>query len=106
MPTAVELKSTLIRRRRGKVLRLLQSAAPMALPDADDLYRLLQDTGESLTIYEVHELVRDLKQRGCMAYEAKRDRNNELPTLRWLRLEPRGRDVIEGTIQDPAIDVI
>jgi len=106
MPTPTELRATLTRRRRGKVLRLLSIVAPMAVADADDLYRLLQDTCESLTIYEVHELLRDLKQRGCITYEAKRDPRQDLPTLRWLRLAPHGRDVIEHTVEDPAIDLI
>jgi Fe2+ or Zn2+ uptake regulation protein len=101
-----ELKAQQTRLRRGKILRLLETAAPLAIADAQDLYRLLQDAGESLTIFDVHELLRDLRQRGCLDYEAKRDARHELPALRWIRLRPKGRDVIEGTLADPAIDLV
>lgn len=102
----IDLRSAQTKLRRGKVLRLLQTAAPLAIPDANDLYRLMQSAGESLTIFDLHELLRDLKQRRCLAYEQTRDPREELPILRWIRLEPRGRDVLEGTVEDLAISLI
>lgn len=94
------------KRQRGKVLRILHSSAPFAIADADDLYRLMQTAGESLTIYQLHDILRDLKQRDCIRYEQERNKREELPVLRWIRLEPRGRDIFEGTLTDPGIDLI
>jgi len=106
MPTANEIRAAQMRRRRGKVLKILQTAAPLAIADAALLYRLLDDAGESMTIAQVHELLRDLKERGCLRYEQKRVPDAELPQVQWIRLEPKGRDLLEGTLEDPAIDLI
>lgn len=100
------IQHTASRRRRGKILSLLKASSPLAISDDKMLYRLLDDWAESLTIGDVHELLRDLKERGCLRYEQKRTPEDELPLIRWIRLEPRGRDILEGTIQDPAIDLI
>ncbi len=102
-----DLKNAQKKLRRGKVLRILETAAPMAIGDANDLYRLLQDTGEELTIYGVHELLRDLRDRGYLRYDQKRVRpTDELPRIQWIRLEPKGRDILEGTLEDAAVDLV
>src|SRR6185437_14021743 len=105
MPTATDIRAAQARRRRGKALKILQTAAPMAIADAALLYRLLDDAGESMTIAQVHDLLRDLKERGYLRYEQKRVPDAELPVIRWIRIEPKGRDILEATIEDPAVDL-
>ncbi len=101
-----ELQTAAKRRQRGKILAWLATSAPLAISDANMLYRLLDDSGESLTIGDVHELLRDLKERGYLRYEQKRTPQRDLPVIQWIRLNPAGRDILEGTKTDPAVDVI
>jgi hypothetical protein len=105
-PHIAELQAAATRRRRGKILMWLKTSAPLAISDAALMYRMLDDSGETLTINQVVELLRDLKERGYIRYEQKRVPTEELPVIRWIRLEPAGRDILEGTTNDPAVDLL
>lgn len=100
-----DMQATLTRRRRGKILELLRACEPHAIADALDLYRLLQDVGETLTLDTAITLLRDLRSRECVKFELKYFNNQLLPGLTLIRLTPRGRDVLEGSVEDAGIDV-
>lgn len=99
-----EIQASLTRRRRGKVLELLRACEPHAIADAQDLYRLLQDVGETLTLDDLVTLLRDLKGRDCVKFNAAYDPRRPLPVISLIRLTPRGRDVLDGSVNDAGID--
>lgn len=98
------IQASLNRRRRGKILELLRACEPHAIADAQDLYRLLQDVGETLTLDELTTLLRDLRGRHCIKFDAKHDERRPLPAFFLIRLTPRGRDVLDGAVEDTGID--
>lgn len=98
------IRSVLARRRRGKILELLRACEPHAIPDVRDLYRLLQNTGEVLTIDDLIGLLKDLKQRNCVKFDSRYRDRQDLPEITLIRLDSRGRDVLEGSTEDPGID--
>ncbi len=101
-----EIQNAMQRRRRAKILRLIGAAEPYAVPDAHDLYRLMQDAGETLTIDALITLLRDLRGRGYVKFEMRwPSKRDELPAMRLIRLEPKGRDILEQTISDAAVDI-
>lgn len=68
------------------------------------LLRLRFDIGES----ELIAVCQDLADRGCLKYDQVRDkdqhgRETTRISLYRLQLTPKGRDLCEGTITDPAI---
>jgi hypothetical protein len=65
------------------------------------LERLQFDAYVNLT----RELLQDLKERGLLNFEQERDRTRGSVAIRKIQITPKGRDIVEGTTADPAVDV-
>ena len=93
------------RRLRGAVLALLSEESPQRL-NADVLLGVLERLHYDVTSRELAAALEYLRSRGYVEFEELRSR--ELPALpRIVRvgLTARGADVVDGTVDDPGIDL-
>jgi|GEM_PF-975217 hypothetical protein len=66
------------------------------------LQRLKYDVGEN----DVITLLQDLKDRAYLTFDEQRDRRTRHVTISMIQITPRGRDLLEGTLSDPAVHVL
>ena len=93
------------RRLRGAVLSLLGEEAPQRL-NADVLLGVLERLHYDVTAKELAAALAYLRSRGYVEFEELRSR--ELPALpRIIRvgLTAHGADVVDGTTEDPGVDL-
>jgi len=95
------------RRLRGKMLKLVyenHEAQGHRLDDvtlASVLERLLFDAPMNL----VREILQDLQERRFISFDLERDRSTGAIAIRRIQVTPSGRDIIEETLSDPAVEV-
>jgi hypothetical protein len=99
--------TALKRRLRGLLLRLIYENHERQKHRLDDLTlwgaldRLHFDTGRD----EIRTLLQDLQERDCISFTPDRNLDTGKVALRQIMLRPRGRDLVEKTVTDPAIEM-
>jgi hypothetical protein len=96
------------KRLRGMVLELLQTNHDQQQSrfDSSMLWSaLVRGLGFDASENDVITVLQDLEGRGYVRYEE--IRNQRLGIYRIVKIElcPKGRDLLEGTITDPAVEV-
>ncbi len=93
------------KRLRGVVIEMLYARHLAQLHRADHVmvWSLVRDVGCDVGENDVITILQDLSDRGCLNYTEKRNRLTNRVEISMIQLTPRGRDLGEGTIQDPAI---
>jgi hypothetical protein len=95
------------RRLRGMILQLVYENHEKQKHRLDDvtltgvLERLQFDVYTNL----VRELVQDLGERKFLTFDETRDRDSGRVAIRKIQISPSGRDIVEKTIKDLAVDV-
>ncbi len=99
------IDAALNKRLRGVIIEVLygRHAAQLARADHVMLWHTMQDLGCDVGENEVVTLLQDLSDRGCLRYTEKRNRLTNRAEISLIQLTPRGRDLGEGTLADPAI---
>ena len=95
------------RRLRGVVLKLIYENHEAQKHRLDDttltgvLRRLQYDVYGNL----IREILQDLRDRGLVSFEGQRDKMTGSRTIRMIQITPAGRDIIEKTSTNPAVEV-
>jgi predicted transcriptional regulator len=99
MPDAAQNKRT-----RAVIIELLniRHSEQRSRPDHVLMWHMLLDLGADASENEVLTLLQDLFDRGYVAYREEKDRRTSRVSISQIQLTPKGRDLIEGTITDPA----
>jgi hypothetical protein len=95
------------RRLRGVILQQIAGNHERQEHRLDD--RTLTAVLEQLQ-YDVHRdlvqmLLQDLRERGMLSFIGDKNRKTGEISARKIEITPKGRDLLELTISDPAIDV-
>jgi len=53
----------------------------------------------------VRELLQDLEERRLISFESEKNRTTGAMAIRKIQITPSGRDIIERTTSDPAVEV-
>ncbi|HLZ93361.1 MAG TPA: hypothetical protein VKQ28_16775 [Candidatus Acidoferrum sp.] len=95
------------RRLRGKILSLIYENHESQRTRLDDitLAGVLERLGFDVYGNLVRELLQDLGERGCLKFNQEKNRVNGEVSIRQIQILPRGRDVVEKTVGDAAVDV-
>lgn len=95
------------RRLRGMILRLVYENHEKQNHRLDDvtLTGVLERLQFDVYVNLVREVLQDLEERKLINFEQQRDRYTGKTAIRKIQILPAGRDVIEGTTSDPAVDV-
>lgn len=94
-----------IKRIRGGIVEVLYARhqAQQSRVDHVALWHILRDLGFDLGENDTLTQLQDLSDRGYVKYEAKRDRATNRLSISLIQLTARGRDLREGTSEDPAV---
>ncbi len=105
-PTPGQLRiAARARRLRGAVLSLLAEESPNRL-NADVLLGVLERLHYDVTARELAAALAYLRSRDYVEYEELRSRQLPgLPRLIRVGITARGADLVEGTLEDPGIDL-
>lgn len=93
---------------RGEILKLLyenHESQQMRLDDVT-LFGVLERLHFDVHVNLVRELLQDLKERDCLKFDEEKNRRTGEVTLRKIRILPHGRDIIEATAKEPAVEVM
>jgi predicted transcriptional regulator len=92
------------KRTRAVIVELLniRHSEQKSRPDHVLMWHMLRDLGCDVSENEVLTILQDLCDRGYVNYRADRDRATGRIAISQIQLTPKGRDLIEGTIADPA----
>jgi hypothetical protein len=71
-------------------------------PDHDLMWHMLNDLGCDVGENEVVTMLQDLFDRGYVTFQQEKNRWTRRVEISFIQLTPKGRDLIEGTITDPA----
>lgn len=95
------------KRLRGIVLGLLQTNhdRQQSRFDSSMLWSNLVRIGFDVSENDVITLLQDLQARGYIKYEEIKDQRMGLYYIVRIELCPKGRDLLEGTITDPAVEI-
>lgn len=94
------------RRLRGVILKLIYQNHDRQEPRLDDvmLAGVLERLQYDISVDMVRTTVQDLGDRGLLNFDQIRDRRNGEVFIRKIQITPKGRDLVEGTASDPAVD--
>lgn len=104
-----DLDSEAIRVLRGNILKLLCTRHNLQAPRMDDtaLTAALQGLGYGdLLTPDVVTMLQDLRDRGYVRYEERRDFRTRRLSLSKVELTAMGRDVVEGSVAEPPAVVL
>jgi transcription initiation factor IIE alpha subunit len=95
------------RRLRAEILKLLYENHESQRTRLDDvtLSGVLERLGFDVHVNLVRELLQDLQERNCVKFDQEKNRRTGEVTIRKIQILPHGRDIIEKTALDPAVDV-
>jgi transcription initiation factor IIE alpha subunit len=95
------------RRLRGEVLKLVYENHEAQRTRLDDvtLTGVLERLGFDVFVNLVREILQDLGERELVKFEEEKNRVTGKISIRKIQILPKGRDVIEKTISDLAVDV-
>jgi len=93
---------------RGEMLKLLyenQESQQMWLDDVT-LFGVLERLHFDVHLNLVRELLKDLSERDCVKFDEEKNRRTGDVTIRKIQILPHGRDIIEATAKEPAVEVM
>jgi hypothetical protein len=95
------------RRLRGVILKLIAQNHEKQQHRLDDitLTGVLERLQYDVYVDLVRATLQDLEERGMLEFAQDRNRKTGETFIRQIQILPKGRDLVEGTISDPAIDV-
>ncbi len=95
------------RRLRGMILKLLYQNHEAQRTRLDDvtLAGVLERLQFDVYVNLIREILQDLKDRGLVSFETQRDKVSGYFAIRQIQITPSGRDIIEKTSINPAVDV-
>ncbi len=95
------------RRLRGTVLKLLYVNSEKRLGTLNQvtLTYALERLHFDVYVNLVHEILQDLRERGLAAFKEEKDRVTGERSLCEIQILPAGRDIVETTRTDAAVDV-
>jgi transcription initiation factor IIE alpha subunit len=95
------------RRLRGVVLKLIYENHEAQKHRLDDvtLTGVLERLQFDVYVNLVREILQDLRERGLISYDGQRDRMSGSHAIRKIQITPGGRDIIEKTSSNPAVEV-
>ena len=93
------------KRIRGVIIELLygRHAAQQSRTDHVALWHMLTDLGCDVGENDVLTHLQDLFDRGYAVFVQKKNRWTNRVEISLIQLTPKGRDLFEGTITDPAV---
>ena len=100
-----ELQVSQKRRFRGAILQFVYTnhEAQLAHYDHIMLWGLMQDLGFSLGQLQVITLLQELKDRGYLIFEERRNKLTGAVEISRIGITPAGRNLVEGIEQDAAV---
>jgi DNA-binding PadR family transcriptional regulator len=95
------------RRLRGVMLKLVYENHEAQQYRLDDvtLTGVLERLQFDVYVNLVREILQDLNERGFISYESEKNRTTGAHPIRKIKITPKGRDLIEKTTTDPAVEV-
>jgi len=96
------------KRLRGAILGLLRTNHDEQASrfDSTALWSaLIRGLGFDASRNEVKTTLQDLRGRSYISYVEKKDLNTGEVSMWQIELLPKGRDLLEGTVDDPAVEV-
>lgn len=95
------------RRLRGVILKLVYENQEEQRPRMDDLMlnSVLDRLGFDVSRNEMRTLLDDLGERGLLKFQREKDVNTGRLSFRLIQVTPSGRDLVEKTETDTAVDV-
>jgi hypothetical protein len=101
------LDTTATKRVRGVIIEVLYSRhqAQQSRVDHVALWHILRDLGCDVGEYDVITELQDLSDRGYVLYKEDKNRLTNRVKILMIQLTSRGRDLREGTIEDPAVSL-
>ncbi|MGH7936715.1 MAG: hypothetical protein ACREF8_06875, partial [Chthoniobacterales bacterium] len=95
------------RRLRGMILKLVYENHEAQNHRLDDvtLTGVLERLQFDVYVNAVRELLQDLGERGLLSFKQERDRTTGRISIRQVQISPKGRDLVENTTSDPAVEV-
>lgn len=92
---------------RGEILKLIylnQEKQSSRLTDVT-LWGVLSDLHYDVGRNLVRSLLQDLADRQCVRYQQEKDADTGKIAIRQIEILPRGRDIVDGIVAEPAIEV-
>jgi hypothetical protein len=95
------------RRLRGVILKLIAQNHEKQQMRLDDitLTGVLERLQYDVYVDLVRAMLQDLHERALLEFIEERNRKTGEIFIRKIQITPKGRDLVEGTIGDPAVDV-
>ena len=95
------------RRLRGEILKLVYENHESQRTRLDDvmLAGVLERLGFDVYVNLVQEILQDLGERACVKFDEQKNPITGKVSIRKIQILPRGRDVVEKTVADAAVDV-
>lgn len=95
------------RRLRGVILKLIAQNHDRQDTRLDDvtLTGVLERLQYDVYVDLVRTTLQDLGDRGLLEFTADRNRKTGANSIRKIQITPKGRDLVEGTTSDAAIDI-
>ena len=95
-------------RTRGTILEFLRTNHDRQQPEFNATLlwsSLTRGLGFPVSRNSLRTLLQDLCARGYITYAEGREDDDGIRPINHIKLTPKGRDVLEGTIVDPAVEV-
>jgi transcription initiation factor IIE alpha subunit len=95
------------RRLRGVILQLVYENHEKQKHRLDDvtLTGVLERLQFDVYVNLVREILQDLQERKLLSFELVKDRQTGRMSIMRVQISPAGRDIVEKTTADPAVDV-
>lgn len=93
------------KRTRQVIVELIYDRHSKQQSRADDsmMWRMVNDLGCDVSENDLLMALQDLFDRGYLVYREDKDRKTHAVKISEIQLTPRGRDLVERTVADPAI---
>jgi hypothetical protein len=103
-PLAVETRKRL----RGEILELVDEGHQEQRSRFTDviLWGVLQRLKYDVSQNDVITVLQDLRDRGYLAFEQDKDRRTNTIRISFIQITPAGRDLLEGTKIDAAVNIL
>jgi hypothetical protein len=103
-PLTVEIRMRL----RGEILELVDEGHQEQRSRMNDLilWGVLQRLKYDVSQNDVITVLQDLGDRGYLKFDEDRNRRNNEVRISKIQITPKGRDLLEGTIIDAAVNVL
>jgi hypothetical protein len=94
-----------IKRLRGAIVEVLYARhqAQQSRVDHVALWRILRELGFDIGEFDLLTALQDMRERSYVTYQDSKNRLTNRVQVWQIQLTPKGRDLREETIQDPAV---